>query len=150
MDDKMIQIPRADSIRGLVQDLSERLDARMAELRQATPFGNVSPADAKMFMLISRQPRSVADLARALGISRQAAHKTVSRLIAADAVELQDLPDNRRDKLVVVTRRGHEARRYASTMISTIEGEIESKLGRDRMELLRDLLCELLERPRAS
>jgi DNA-binding MarR family transcriptional regulator len=132
-----------NNIRGLVQDLSEQLDSRMDQLRQGTDNASVRPADAKMFMLISRKPRTVSKLASALNISRQAAHSAVQRLVERGVVALEFAPDNKRDKIPRVTEKGQAARKIAALNINTLETELGALLGEDKREQLRSLLGEL-------
>ncbi len=132
-----------NNIRGLVQDLSEQLDARMVELREGTENASVRPADAKMFMLISREPRTLSKLANALNISRQAAHSSVQRLVERGVVTLEFAPDNKRDKIPQITEKGQAARKIAGQNIHTLEAEISALLGEDKREKLRLLLSDL-------
>ena len=132
-----------DNIRGLVQDLSEQLDFRMVQLREGTENASVRPADAKMFMLISREPRTLSKLANALNISRQAAHSSVQRLVERGVISLEYAPDNKRDKIPRVTEKGQAARKAAALNIKTLEAEIGELLGAKRHEQLRDILRTL-------
>ena len=136
--------PKYDNIRGLVQDLSEQLDLRMVELRESSPQLNVRPADAKMFMLISRQPRSVSQLAKVLEISRQAAHASIKRLIGHGVIELDFAEGNNRDKLPTVTEKGHVVRQKIGAILVQLESEISDVLGAEDTEVLRGLLKRLV------
>lgn len=143
MIDEKNGLPRQDNIKGLVQDLSEVLDARMGELRKGTPLEGVRPSDAKTFMMAARHPRSIAALAKSQGISRQAAHKSVQRLVDRGVVELKPSPTDNRDKLVHVTANGQTVRRLAARSLEQIEREIEDKIGKSRLEEFRRILREL-------
>ena len=132
------------NIRGLIQDCSEYLDIRMAELREGTPLGDVRPADAKTFMLVSRHPRSASELARSLGISRQAAHLSLNRLMELGVVELETRDGNQRDKIAVVTKQGNRYKKLIAEKIAIIESEIESVVGKRDLEDLRRILSKFL------
>lgn len=133
------------NIRGLIQDLSELLDQRMAELRKGTEYENARPSDAKVFMLAARKQRTAADIGKALGISKQAAHKSVQRLIEAGLVELAPAPNSNRNKIIHITDEGQKVRSHAAQSIKTIEAEIEQKIGAENKERLREILVTLLE-----
>ncbi len=145
MNDKKSRLPRFDNIKGLVQDLTEKLDVRMHSLRVGTEFEHLRPSDAKTFMLISRHPRTISELARDLGITRQATHNSILRLIENGVVELHPAPGSKRDKIPVVTAKGQAVRRLAAKNLVIIEAELEAKIGTERLEQLRGILIDLLQ-----
>jgi DNA-binding MarR family transcriptional regulator len=141
-DEKKIEY-RSDNVYGLMQDLTERIADRMTELRSKTPFADVWPSDAKTFMLISRHPRTISDLARALKISRQATHRSVMRLVERGGVELVPAPGSNRDKIAIVTELGKKARSMAAKNNQIVEAEMAEKIGADKVEELRAILKKL-------
>lgn len=147
MNDIQPGLPSPNNIKGLVQDLTEQLDARMAELRVGTPFESVRPSDVKTFMLVARHPRTVSDVARALSVSRQAIHGSVRRLMKRGMIELQPAPGSRRDKIAAVTEEGHVARREVARNLGILESELKSRIGSERLEILRSILVELTTGP---
>ena len=145
MNDKNSRLPPFDNIKGLVQDLTEKLHARMNSLLVGTEFEHIRPSDTKTFMLISRHPRTISELARDLSISRQATHNSILRLIENGVVELHPAPGSKRDKIPVVTEKGQAVRRLAAKNLVIIEAELEAKIGTERLEQLRGILIELLQ-----
>lgn len=145
MIDEKQNLPNFDNIKGLVQDLVEDLDKRMIVLREGTPLESVRPSDAKVFMLAARHPRTIAELAKALDVSRQAAHKSAQRLIAKGVIDLHPAPGSRRDKIVVITLAGHEARQLAAQNLRSLESELTRKIGKTRLEEFRKTLTDLLK-----
>jgi DNA-binding MarR family transcriptional regulator len=139
------QVPAANNIRGLLQDLNEQLEARSNALRQNTPYADVRPSDAKAFMLIARHPRSLSDLGLALGISRQAAHESVHRLVEMGIVALQSDAKDARVKIAHVTPLSKHARAVAFHIVNQIEEDIQQKIGDKKLEQLRSILEELTQ-----
>lgn len=133
------------NIKGLTQDLIEKLDLRMAELRENTVLEGVRPSDAKTFTLIARQTRSISALAKAMQISRQAAHKSVSRLVGHGVITLENKENNQRDKIPTITPKGHKIRQISAQNLKIIEDELTQKIGTKKLETLRALMVELLE-----
>ncbi|QFT30855.1 MarR family transcriptional regulator [Roseibium porphyridii] len=144
MNDKKPTQPPFASIRGLVFDLAEQLDKRMIELRQGTGLDAARPADANLFMMICRNPRTISELARDKGISRQAVHSAVSRLVDLGALRLEPVPGSKRDKLPVPTELGQEARVKVAGLLKQMESELEEAVGTDDLERLRALLIKLV------
>lgn len=143
MDDKNTFRAGQNNIRGLVQDLSERLDAKSNELRSETAFASTRPADAKTFMLISRHARGLTALSQALKISRQAAHKSVLRLVDAGVVSFDYAEGSKRDMIAMLTHEGLSARKVGLEISQTIEGILQEKIGEDDLETLRRILMAL-------
>ena len=69
----------ATNIKGLFNDTLEWMEARNAELRCGSEFEG-TPAEAKLFATLRGRARSISDLARAMGLSRQAVHNTVGNV----------------------------------------------------------------------
>ena len=143
MDDKKNEMAQ-NNIGGLVQDLAEKLDAMANELREKTVFSGTRPADAKAFMLISRHPRGLTDLAGALDVSRQAAHKSIQRLVAAGVVSYDFNEGSRRDMIATLTDKGMEARKIGLEIAAKVEAHIAERIGREGTEDLRELLIRTL------
>ncbi|KAG1649052.1 hypothetical protein GQR58_029364 [Nymphon striatum] len=143
MVDKKNATNLTQNIRGLVQDLSEILDARMVELRRGTPIDGVRPFDAKVFMLASRHTRSASKIAKSLGVSKQAVQAAVQRLMAQNVVELVLVDGNKKEKIVQITEQGKKARVVAAQLIQTLEEEMVEKIGEERLEVLRSILVDL-------
>ena len=143
MDDKKKSRAAQNNIRGLVQDLSERLDAQSNELRSKTAFASTRPADAKTFMLISRHSRGLTALSQALKISRQAAHKSVMRLVDAGVVQFDYAEGSKRDMVATLTSEGLAARKVGLDIAQTIENTIRKEIGDGDLATLRRILIAL-------
>lgn len=143
MSDKANNPVRQDNIRGLVQDVSEVFDEMANMLRQKTAFVDTRPADAKTFMLISRHPRGLTALANALGITRQATHRSVQRLVAADLVEFNYVDGSKRDMIATLTKAGLEAQKVGLGIAANIEQQVIGEIGQDDAAALRRILKQL-------
>jgi len=143
MSDKTNEPVLQDNIRGLVQDVSEVFDEMANTLRHKTAFADTRPADAKTFMLISRHPRGLTALANALGITRQATHRSVQRLVTADLVDFAYAEGSKRDMVATLTETGLEARKVGFGIAASIEQQVVGEIGQDDTEALRRILKRL-------
>jgi DNA-binding MarR family transcriptional regulator len=132
-----------NNLRTLLRNLSEGFDLRLDSYRVGTRYENVRRSDVRVFFLAMREQRTISEIARIIGISRQAVQKSVQRLMALGVLGMQDMPDNKRDKLVVFTDRGKLASKSAVEMIEKLEREVEATIGHDDLERLRDILTRL-------
>jgi DNA-binding MarR family transcriptional regulator len=99
-----------------------------------TPFGErVYPTDtqARLLRAIQHSPYclSVADAARALGVSRQAAHRITYRAAAVGRVDLLSNPDDQRILQIVLTAAGRSWLRAQGAIESTWLAGLLNGLG---------------------
>jgi DNA-binding MarR family transcriptional regulator len=80
------------------------------------------------------------ELARRIGVTRQAMHQTLAELAALGFVELVADPDSRRSKLVVVTPKGKEIVADARAIFAELEDGLALRLGRTHVDALRRVL----------
>jgi DNA-binding MarR family transcriptional regulator len=69
------------------------------------------------------------DIARRLGISRQAIHATLGQMVDLNMIALIDDPDSGRSKLVTLTRMGEEMRRDAQAAMQVMADELGRRIG---------------------
>lgn len=66
----------------------------------------ISPARWQTLATIRQEPRTVADIARRLGLTRQSVQRTVNLLRREGLVKTSPNPDHRRSHLIALTRDG--------------------------------------------
>ena len=99
---------------------------------EAQGYGDLTPALLGIFAhLAEAEPMSITALAGALGSSRQALHKSVGKLAASGYVTLQTRPENRKEKIVVLTERGEALVARALGVIAATEERMAEFLGAD-------------------
>jgi DNA-binding MarR family transcriptional regulator len=149
MTDQPDRVIPYDNIRGLAQDLIDELDRRGDVHRRGSRFEHVRRSDVRVWALASRKPRTMAEIARAMKITRQAVHASVKRLLELGIVELLPQPGNARDKLLTVTESGLEAQKLANYSIRLMEEEAAQILGKRSLEQFRQQLLALVTAMRA-
>lgn len=120
--------------RAIVDEAHRRLaDAGHGEVRPAYGFA----------MQAIGQGASVGEIARALGVSKQAAAKSVDRLSALGYVTSSVDSDDARRKVVAPTRRGNELLALSAEVFEDIYAEWGSVVGRRRLNAMHDDLATL-------
>lgn len=76
------------------------------------------------------------DIARNLGISRQAIHLTIGQMIEMGVVELKGDPESQRSKIVCLTKEGERRRRDARQAVEALMAELARRIGRRNVENL--------------
>lgn len=133
-----------ENIRTLVYLFGQELDERISLFRQGTAYENVRASDIRVFVHAADGGSSISEIARRLGISRQAVHMSAQRLKELGVIEMQALQTSRRDMAVTLTQHGRDAMRLANTQIHRLESELAEIIGAEGLEVLRKTLRVLI------
>ena len=76
------------------------------------------------------------DIARNLGVSRQAVHSTINQMVKLGIVRLDVDPDDRRHMIVSLTDLGARMRQDAQRSMDALTAQIADRLGQDRFDAL--------------
>ena len=95
-------------------------------------FTDLTPSFLTLFAhLAESEPMSVTSLANLLGVSRQAMHKSVSTLERLGYIWLEMRPENRKEKIVMLTENGKRLVACALEIIALTEKKMAALLGPD-------------------
>ncbi|WP_306188724.1 MarR family winged helix-turn-helix transcriptional regulator [Streptomyces sp. MK5] len=119
------------------------IDALHTELaEQGHP--QVRPAYGFALQAIGPEGSAASDIARRLGISKQAAGKTVDRLVALDYAQRADDPADARRKVVRLTARGFDVLARSAAIFDRLRAEWAAHLGEDRLSAIEDDLSTVV------
>lgn len=121
--------------------MESRVFAALAE----AGFGDVTPAQARVFQRIAPGGSRLTDLAEQAQITKQSAGFLVDQLERAGYVERVPDPTDARARLVRISERGARAVPLAAEVVAEVEAEWEAHLGKQRMRQLREALTRLRE-----
>jgi DNA-binding MarR family transcriptional regulator len=99
---------------------------------------------------LAQRPLTVPQIARRMGLTRQAVHTTVNRLAADGLVELAPNVDHRRSQLVSVTEPGRAKYRAIDETQSAWVNRLATGLSRSELETTARVLGELCARLEAG
>lgn len=112
------------------------VDAVHAELaRQGHP--NMRPLNGFVFKAIGTGT-TAAELGRRLGVTKQAAGKTVERLEREGYVERADDPHDARRKIVRLTALGEDVKSRSLRIFADLRAQWAQELGEDRLAALEE------------
>ncbi|MFD7341940.1 MarR family winged helix-turn-helix transcriptional regulator [Streptomyces violascens] len=114
------------------RSLIDRLHAELA--RQGHP--DIRPAHGFALQAIGLPGSTASEIGRRLGVSKQAAGKTVDRLIALGYAERADDPGDARRKLVRLTPHGLDALARSAAIFDELRASWADTLGHDRLREL--------------
>jgi len=108
---------------------------------QAERLGlEITSAQSMLFADMSIAGSRQADLARGLGVTRQAVNELVRGLEAQGLVELIPDPSDGRAKLVRPTATGRKSIKVALEVFTDLESRLEDQIGADQVADLRAAL----------
>ena len=93
----------------------------------------------------SGEPRTVPQIARVLGVTRQNVQRIADLLVAEGSAAYQDNPDHRASPHLVLTRRGHSALEQLSKAAGNYHARLARKLSPSDLASLQRGLSRLLE-----
>jgi DNA-binding MarR family transcriptional regulator len=103
------------------------------------------PKHSAVFAQISPDGSRLTELARKAGMTPQAMGELVDELVDMGYVLRRPDPDDRRAKLIVLTKRGRDAVAAGRQTIDGIEEQVTEILGEHGHRELRRLLSKLLD-----
>jgi len=112
-------------------------EAGLQESFQNGGVRSLRRADLKLIANLDCGTTYSSELARRLGVSRQAVAKLVGNLVKEGIVTLEPDPDARNTKLIVMTEKGKELIRYAVEALDAKEEELAKEIGRGPAKNLR-------------
>lgn len=143
--DRELAAAKAASVAQLLFKAARLLNER-AVARARTPPGapRLRPAHTGLFPHIDLAGTRLTELARRLGISKQAVGQLVDELEQMGAIERVPDPADGRAKLIRFSRRPGRSLLDGLRHLQTIEAELAEELGAERMRALHEGLTALL------
>lgn len=89
------------------------------------------------------EPRSVADIARTVGVTRQSVQRIADVLVQRELASYRPNPAHRRAKLLCPTDAGRAAVRRIAPAHAEVARELADKIGHDELEQLLEALVHL-------
>jgi DNA-binding MarR family transcriptional regulator len=126
--------------------LADELQRRLA----TDGFAEARFGDGVIFQHLITSPVTISTLAERLGVTQQAASKSVVDLEKRDYVSREPDPVDARARLVVLTARGEAVIAAARKHRAALDAELRKSLGADRIESARLLLVDVLQQLNAT
>ncbi|TCC50080.1 MarR family transcriptional regulator [Kribbella capetownensis] len=126
--------------------LADELQRRLA----ADGFADARFADGVVFQHLVAGPVTISTLAERLGVTQQAASKSVVDLEKRGYLSREPDPADARARNVVLTHRGQAVIGAARRQRAALESELRQAFGDERVEAARLLLVDTIKRLGAS
>ncbi|NBE82649.1 MarR family winged helix-turn-helix transcriptional regulator [Micromonospora rubida] len=113
------------------------IDDLHAELAQQG-HPELRPLHGFVLQAVGPHGTTATELGQRLGVSKQAAGKTVDRLVTLGYLERADDPRDARRKLVRMTARGHDGLARSASVFDTLRDRWSATLGPKRVAAIED------------
>lgn len=100
----------------------------------------VSHAQSMVILVIGEGVRRPSQIAEHLGISRQAVHQSVRELVNMGLVELVPDQEDKRAKIVKLSKTGMPKHLVAADILENLEAALAQRIGKRKVKHLRDVL----------
>ena len=115
-------------------------DRSLLATLEARGWPGLTQSQSNLMANLGEKGIRLSELARRIGVTRQAIHNTVKELEALGLVNPVVDPTNLSAKLVVLTPQGRENVKAALKAFQDIEASLESRLGPETVQALRHAL----------
>ena len=130
----------------LLSTFTALVDGVVAELEREGHPG-VTATHAFALEAIDDGAQSASQLARTLGVSRQAAAKTITALEELRYLDRRDDPEDARRKRLTVTARGNEMISIGARAFDTVRDRAAERVGVRQLEAAERVLAVLASNP---
>ncbi|QKR99398.1 MarR family transcriptional regulator [Sphingomonas sp. CL5.1] len=123
--------------------LDEGLQARVHD----KGWPDISRAQSMVMINIVSGVTRPSEIARRMGVSRQAIHSTIAQMVEKGVVTLEDDAEDARHKRLLLTPFGERMRGDAQAAMTELIAQIAGKVGQERFDLLLETLAADWGRP---
>ncbi len=100
---------------------------------QAKGWAHVTRPQSMVMVNIVTGVRRPSDIARNLGVSRQAIHATIAQMVDMGMLALEDDPDDGRSKIAVIAAKGQAMRSDANEAVNALTAELARRIGKTKV-----------------
>ncbi len=138
----MKPVDLSNNLKSLLLQRFEWFESHQLETMNRSGIQQLTLAQGRIFAQLRGKDLSISDLAKRLGVSRQAAQKTVAGLVEMGLLELRESEGNMSVKIVHITDAGHRFRTEIGRAIAKIEAQVAEKIGKEGLAQLKHLLTQ--------
>ena len=140
MDDGKTHSPLGLLLRLALQHWTQAVEAALDE----AGFGDIRPPHANVFTFVRPSGIPVSELSKLSHVRKQTMAQVVDELEQLGYVERRPDPNDRRSRLVFLTRRGEAVRPITMAASRRVEAHWSERMGAPSLESLRRSLQDLL------
>ncbi|MFI2257893.1 MarR family winged helix-turn-helix transcriptional regulator [Streptomyces tubercidicus] len=134
-------MPSADrDLPQLLGDARRWFDEALLAALEEAGASHVSPTQVGLFSVLDEDGTTVSELARRMGVTRQAAHQAAHGLVKLGLLEQAPDPASARRRLIQRTPEGQHVHQCASLALERLEETLAERIGQGSVAALRAAL----------
>ncbi len=115
----------------------EWFDESLQRSLQARGWPQLTQPESSVMIHVILGINRPAEIARSMGLTRQAVHTTVKQVVSKGIFSLQDDPLDKRSKMVTLTATGRAMRRDAQLTVQYLAEQLSARIGKQHVDNLR-------------
>lgn len=127
-------------LRNLLLGRSTWMEEQVVAMARNHGYTQVTPAMSRLFGHMGGQPIGLSELARRLGVSRQAVHRLATEAARLGLVEFVQTPEDARVVCLQFSRAGWAMSTQAARDFEEVEARLRERLGTRNLNELKRLL----------
>ncbi len=100
---------------------------------QKRGWAHVTRPQSMVMVNVLTGVRRPSEIARNVGVSRQAIHTTITQMVQMGMLEMRDDPADKRSKIVALSPKGHTMRKDADTAVDALTAELIRRIGKENV-----------------
>lgn len=108
-------------------------DSGLQSYLRARGWPTLTHSQSMVMMNVTTGATRPVEIARNLGISRQAVHVTLSQIAELGMIRFTDDPSDKRSKIVVLTEMGEPMRRDAQAAVTIMTRHLAKRIGQPQL-----------------
>ena len=137
--------PGSENILSLLLNAYYQIDNELQQLLEQKGWRQFSHAQSMIFLNMAEGRTRATDIARHMGVSKQAVNRTIKELVEIGLLQLKPDSQDKRSKRLSLTTKGALVTQEATESITKLEKNLDRKLGSKQAETLKTLLKALSE-----
>jgi DNA-binding MarR family transcriptional regulator len=146
---QQLAIENQDNILSLLLNAYYQIDSTLQQSLEKKGWQQFTHAQSMIFLNMAEGRLRIVDIARHMGLSKQAVHRTVNELVELGLIKLIPDPEDKRAKLLTLSSKGAIVTQDATLGLAKVEADIGRRLGSQQTILLKQLLKQLIKNPSA-
>jgi DNA-binding MarR family transcriptional regulator len=131
----------SNNLRRLLREALNRADDAVGRMAVGSPLEGMRSSEAVVMVWIAEGYRTEAEIARILGISRQAAHKSVQSLRKIGLIATDVQTRDGRSKMLAITDKGHHWLALGAQILLDVEKDLAKKIGKKQLKHFKRLIA---------
>lgn len=123
--------------------LGQRVNELVVSRLMRAGFSEVRESHGYVVQHLIERDRSISELARRMGVTQQAASKTIAEMIRLGILEAKTAPD-RRAKVIRISNRGWESIRFSRSARARLDRRLETLIGAANYKSMKACLAKCL------